>query len=119
MVGASRELRTRLEKVFALTTAGLAIGLAAAWAGSRFVEAFLFGVRGNDPGSILTSMLVLIATVSLAGRAPASESIADRPHANPEARIVDFRAVGLRCFFRWTWLRDMDLAKFRQTCKLV
>jgi macrolide transport system ATP-binding/permease protein len=60
-----------LREVFALTAAGLAIGLAGAWASTQFVESFLFGIKHNDPLSVSVSVLVLIAAVSLAGYAPA------------------------------------------------
>jgi ABC-type antimicrobial peptide transport system permease subunit len=60
-----------LRDVFALGAAGLAIGLAVAWATSRFVKSFLFGVKPNDPWSIGVSALVLLAIALLAGYAPA------------------------------------------------
>ena len=60
-----------LREVFALGAAGLAIGLAVAWATSRFVESFLFGIRHNDPWSMAVSVLVLLAVAFLAGYAPA------------------------------------------------
>ncbi len=66
-----RIIRMVLREVFALTTAGLAIGLAVAWAASRFVESFLYGVKRNDPQSVLISMLILIAAASVAGYVPA------------------------------------------------
>jgi macrolide transport system ATP-binding/permease protein len=60
-----------LRQVLALAAGGLAIGLAAAWATSRFVDAFLFGVKPNDPIAIAVSVLVLIAAALAAGYAPA------------------------------------------------
>ena len=60
-----------LREVFALGAAGLAIGLAVAWATSRFVKSFLFGVKPNDPWFIGVSALVLLAIALLAGYAPA------------------------------------------------
>jgi ABC-type antimicrobial peptide transport system permease subunit len=38
-----------LREVFALTAAGVALGLALAWGTTRFVESFLFGLKHNDP----------------------------------------------------------------------
>lgn len=60
-----------LREVFALAAAGLTIGLAVAWATSKFVDSFLFGLKHDDPVSIAVSALVLIAAASLAGFAPA------------------------------------------------
>jgi ABC-type antimicrobial peptide transport system permease subunit len=60
-----------LRQVFALAAAGLAIGLAVAWATTKFLESFLFGLKHDDPLSIGVSTLVLIAAASLAGFAPA------------------------------------------------
>ena len=60
-----------LREVFALGTAGLAIGLAVAWVTARFVESFLFGIKRNDPWSLAVSVLVLLAVAFLAGYAPA------------------------------------------------
>jgi ABC-type antimicrobial peptide transport system permease subunit len=60
-----------LREVLALVAAGLAIGLAVAWATLKFVDSFLFGLKHNDPVSIGVSALVLIAAASSAGFAPA------------------------------------------------
>jgi ABC-type antimicrobial peptide transport system permease subunit len=60
-----------LSEVFALTAAGLAIGLAAAWVASASIESFLFGVKRYDPLSLFLSVLILLAAVSLAGCGPA------------------------------------------------
>jgi macrolide transport system ATP-binding/permease protein len=60
-----------LREVFALTAAGLAMGLVGAWASTQFLESFLFGIKHNDPLSVSVSVVVLIAVVSLAGYAPA------------------------------------------------
>ena len=60
-----------LREVLALGAAGLTVGLAIAWATSRFVESYLFGIKHNDPWSIAMSGLVLLAVAFLAGYAPA------------------------------------------------
>jgi macrolide transport system ATP-binding/permease protein len=60
-----------LREVFVLGAVGLVIGLAVAWATSRFVESFLFGIKHNDPWSTTFSVLVLFALALLAGYAPA------------------------------------------------
>ncbi len=60
-----------LREVLALAAAGLAIGLAVAWAATKSVESFLFGLKRNDPLSIGVSVLALVSAASLAGFAPA------------------------------------------------
>jgi ABC-type antimicrobial peptide transport system permease subunit len=60
-----------LQQVFVLTIAGLAIGLPAALAASKFVESFLFGMKPNDPLAITAAVAVLIAAAVVAGYAPA------------------------------------------------
>ncbi len=60
-----------LREGFARGAAGVAIGLAGAWATSRFVESFLFGVKHHDPRSLALLILVLLAVALLAGYAPA------------------------------------------------
>ena len=72
-LGAERRriIQMILKEVLALTTAGLAIGLAVTWAASRFVESFLYGVKRDDPVSVSISVLILIAAASVAGYAPA------------------------------------------------
>ena len=60
-----------LRELFAIGVVGLAVGLAVAWATSRFVESFLFGIKHNDPWSLIVSVLVLLAVAFLAGYAPA------------------------------------------------
>ena len=60
-----------LREVFAVGAVGLIIGLAIAWATSRFVESFLFGVKHNDPWSIAAAVLLLLAMALVSGYAPA------------------------------------------------
>jgi len=60
-----------LREVMALSAAGLAIGLAAAWGTSHFVALFLFGVKPNDPVAFALSAAVLIVCAFAAGYAPA------------------------------------------------
>jgi macrolide transport system ATP-binding/permease protein len=67
----SRIIWMVLREVFALASVGLAIGLAVAWATTKLVDSFLFGLKHDDPVSITVSVLVLIAAASLAGFAPA------------------------------------------------
>ena len=60
-----------LREVFALSSIGLAIGLAAALSMTRFVESFLFGMKPNDPLAISLSVAVLACAALAAGYAPA------------------------------------------------
>lgn len=62
---------TILREVLRLATAGVVIGLTAAWAGARFIESLLYGVRRDDPLAITTSVLILAAASLLAGYVPA------------------------------------------------
>jgi predicted permease len=60
-----------LRETLALGSAGLVMGLAVAWATSRFVKSFLFGIQPNDPWSVAVSVVLLIAVACLAGSLPA------------------------------------------------
>ena len=60
-----------MREVLALAAAGLAIGLAAAWETTRFVESFLFGMKPNDPAAIAAAVAILAAAALTAGYAPA------------------------------------------------
>jgi predicted permease len=60
-----------LGEVLALSAVGLAIGLGLAWAASRSVESFLFGVKPGDAWSLVVSVLLLAGVAVAAGYAPA------------------------------------------------
>lgn len=60
-----------LRQAFVLAIVGLAIGLPAAFATSKFVESFLFGMKPNDPIAIGTAVAVLVTAAILAGYVPA------------------------------------------------
>jgi macrolide transport system ATP-binding/permease protein len=60
-----------LREVFALAAAGIAIGLGLAWATTRFVESFLFGLKHNDPFVLSLAVATLAGAAILAGYAPA------------------------------------------------
>jgi macrolide transport system ATP-binding/permease protein len=60
-----------LRQVFLLAIVGLAIGVPAALAASKFVESFLFGMKPNDPLTISAAIAVLVAAAVIAGYAPA------------------------------------------------
>jgi len=65
---------TVLREVLGLATAGVVIGLAAAWACGRFIESLLYGVGRNDPLAITASVLILAAASLLASYVPAARA---------------------------------------------
>jgi putative ABC transport system permease protein len=50
---------------------GVAIGLPAAWAASRWIESLLFGVKATDPMAIAAATIVLLAVAHAAAWIPA------------------------------------------------
>ena len=60
-----------LREVCVLAAAGLAIGVPIALGTSRFVEAFLFGTKPNDPMAIAIAVAILVGAALAAGFAPA------------------------------------------------
>ena len=60
-----------LREVLAIAAAGLLLGFGAARLTTRFVESFLFGLKGNDPLAIAASMAILLAAAVAAGYLPA------------------------------------------------
>jgi putative ABC transport system permease protein len=60
-----------LRQVALLTLPGLAIGLGAAFAATRLVSAFLYGLKPTDPMTFALSAAILIAVALVAGYLPA------------------------------------------------
>jgi macrolide transport system ATP-binding/permease protein len=60
-----------LREVFALAAAGVAVGLGLAWATTRFIESFLYGLKHNDPLVLSLAVAMLAGAAILAGYAPA------------------------------------------------
>jgi len=60
-----------LREVVLLAAVGLAIGVPAALAASKLVESFLFGMKPNDPVTLIGSVVTLTTTAILAGYLPA------------------------------------------------
>ena len=60
-----------LREVFTLSSAGIAIGLLAAYGLSHFVQSLLFGVKSNDPMTLWVAVGILFAFGALAGFIPA------------------------------------------------
>ena len=54
-----------------LTAIGLALGLPVALGGARLISSFLFGVEAVDPGTFLTTAVLLIAVAAVASYLPA------------------------------------------------
>ena len=64
-------LRLVLQQGAVVTAAGLLIGLAGAWALSRFMESLLFGVSGTDGGTFVAVALLLVPVSIAATLIPA------------------------------------------------
>ena len=60
-----------LREVSGMALAGLAIGLAAALATTKFVQSFLFQMKPNDPAALVAASAILLAAALAAGYAPA------------------------------------------------
>jgi predicted permease len=69
--GRSSVLWLVMREVFLLAAVGLAIGLAAAWALTRLVEAQLFGVQPFDPMTMVLATMGIASVAMLAGYLPA------------------------------------------------
>jgi predicted permease len=54
-----------------LVLIGIALGLLAAWAASRWVESMLFGLKRSDPFAVGGAVLLLVTTAMLAAYLPA------------------------------------------------
>ena len=59
-----------LREVSVLAAIGLAISLPVAVASSRLIEAFLFGVKPNDPRALAAAAAILVGAALLAGYGP-------------------------------------------------
>jgi ABC-type antimicrobial peptide transport system permease subunit len=53
---------------------GLVVGLGVALLAGRLVESLLFGVRANDPATLVVVLVTLLATAFLAALVPAVRS---------------------------------------------
>jgi ABC-type antimicrobial peptide transport system permease subunit len=60
-----------MREVLAIAVVGLAIGLPAALATSRFVQSFLFQMKPNDPLALTLASVTLLVAALLAGFGPA------------------------------------------------
>jgi predicted permease len=64
-------VRMVLSEVFVLATIGVSIGIPLAFATSRFVASFLFGMQPNDPRAITMAVSILLSAALVAGYGPA------------------------------------------------
>lgn len=60
-----------LREIFVPAVVGIGISVPAALSLSRFVESFLFGVKPNDPRTLMLAIVILLAAALLAGYVPA------------------------------------------------
>jgi predicted permease len=60
-----------MREVLLLLAIGMGIGLPAAWALSRYVQAQLYGLTPNDPSTIVLAVLGIAAVATMAGFLPA------------------------------------------------
>jgi predicted permease len=60
-----------MREVAIMGAIGLAIGLPAAWASSRLIQSFLYGIKAGDPWSISAAVATMGMAVLAAGYAPA------------------------------------------------
>jgi putative ABC transport system permease protein len=67
-------LKMVLRQGLKLTTLGLAIGLAAAYALTRYMQSLLFGVQATDPSTFASIVLLLIAVALMACWIPAKRA---------------------------------------------
>ncbi len=74
-----------MREIVLLVGIGIAIGVPATLAGGRFVSSMLFGLKPNDPLSLVAAIVLLLAVAILAGSLPARRASRVEP------------AVALRC----------------------
>jgi len=60
-----------LRTTLCLAAVGLALGVPLVWFATRYVETQLFGLRGGDPVSIASAVLLLLAVAVASGAWPA------------------------------------------------
>jgi predicted permease len=63
-----------LREVLVLAIVGLAISVPIAFGGSRFVESFLFGMKSNDPLTVVLAVTTLLIAALAAGYLPARKA---------------------------------------------
>jgi predicted permease len=77
----SRVLRMILGEVTILILSGIALGLAGAVSGTRFLASFLYRLEPNDPKTLATACVILAAAAVVAGFLPARRAANLEPMA--------------------------------------
>jgi putative ABC transport system permease protein len=72
-------LRSVFIHSFVLVGTGIVAGLALAWAGSRLLSAFLYGIEPTDPATYVTACLLLLAASTTACYLPARHAATTEP----------------------------------------
>jgi ABC-type antimicrobial peptide transport system permease subunit len=60
-----------MREVLLLAAIGVAVGMGAAWAATRFIQAQLFGIQATDLATMAAAALGIVAVAALAGYFPA------------------------------------------------
>jgi ABC-type antimicrobial peptide transport system permease subunit len=60
-----------MRQIIILVAAGIVIGIPATLAGDRLVASMLFGIKGTDPMSLTSAVLLLLVIATAAGYFPA------------------------------------------------
>jgi ABC-type antimicrobial peptide transport system permease subunit len=68
-----------MREVVILVGSGMLLGLAGAWALSRYVSSQLYGVGGTDPVTIVAAVAILGGVALLAGYIPARRATRVNP----------------------------------------
>ncbi len=63
-----------LRDVIIMTAMGLAISVPTAFGTSKFVASFLFGMKANDPSTLIVAVTTLLAAALMAAYAPARKA---------------------------------------------
>jgi ABC-type antimicrobial peptide transport system permease subunit len=63
-----------MRQVWITSIIGVAIGIPAAYASSRLVESFLYGIKAHDPAALLIAIGTLLIAVLTAGYVPAARA---------------------------------------------
>ena len=72
-------------KVLTPVVAGAAIGSAAAWAGGRYVDRFMYGIDGSDPLTVVAAVVVIAVSAVAAAAVPARRALRIDPAATLRA----------------------------------